>query len=361
MKFDIENWKLFELGKVLSITNGTGITKEEIALYEGDFPAVQSGESNNGILGYIDLNYCKEKGYAYSLTHCLTVARSGSAGFVSLQPIGCVVGDSAKILHVQDEKEENIYVLLFIQTLLMANRFKYDYGRKVSERKYAHEILALPVLHNNDGSIFIDKEKKYSNEGFYPDFGYMEKYIKNLNFQQVKTKIKSKHESLETNRWETKLLKSLYHIQMGNKLDKNKMSMDIPTVNFVSRISYNNGVDCKVDCIEGLNPFRAGLVTVALGGSYLGSSFVQLEPFYTAQNVSVLTPRYKEMNLLVNLFITRLIKKESESRYCAFGRELNAHINKDFTINIPVTEDGNPDFEYMENYMKLLPFSDKLR
>lgn len=360
MKLDIENWKQFELGKVLSITNGTGITKEEIVLYEGEFPAVQSGEANNGILGYIDLNYCIEKGYAYSRTPCLTVARSGSAGFVALQPTGCVVGDSAKILHVQDEKEENIYVLLFLQTLLTASRFKYDYGRKVSEKKYANEILFLPVLRNEDGSIFLDENKKYSEDGFYPDFEYMEKYIKSLNFQQTKTEIISEHISLSTDRWEAKLLKSLYHIQMGNKLDKNKMTMDAPAVNFVSRISYDNGVDCKVDYVEGLEPFRSGLVTVALGGSYLGSSFVQLEPFYTAQNVSVLTPLYEEMNLLVNLFITRLIKKESESRYCAFGRELNAHINKDFTINIPVTEDGKPDFEFMENYMRSLPFSDKV-
>lgn len=360
MNLDIENWKQFKLGKVLSIKNGSGITKAEISQYEGDFPAVQSGESNNGILGYIDLDYCKEMGYAYSLTPCLTVARSGSAGFVALQPTGCVVGDSAKILHVRDTKKENIYVLLFFQTLLTANRFKYDYGRKVSERKYASEIIELPVLHNKDGSVFIDKGKKYSDEGFYPDFEYMEKYIKSLNFQQTITRVKSIHKPLETNRWEPKLLKSLYHIQMGNKLDKNKMTMDAPSINFVSRISFDNGVDCKVDYIEGLEPFRDGLVTVALGGSYLGSSFVQLEPFYTAQNVSVLTPLYAEMDILVNLFITRLIKKESESRYCAFGRELNAHINKDFTINIPVDEDGEPDFEYMKNYMKSLPYSDKL-
>lgn len=68
MNLDIENWKQFKLGKVLSIKNGSGITKAEISQYEGDFPAVQSGESNNGILGYIDLDYCKEMGYAYSLT-----------------------------------------------------------------------------------------------------------------------------------------------------------------------------------------------------------------------------------------------------------------------------------------------------
>ena len=49
MKLDIEHWKQFKLGKVLSIKNGRGITKEEISQYEGDFPAVQSGESNNGV------------------------------------------------------------------------------------------------------------------------------------------------------------------------------------------------------------------------------------------------------------------------------------------------------------------------
>lgn len=63
MNLDIENWKQFKLGKVLSIKNGSGITKAEISQYEGDFPAVQSGESNNGILGYIDLDYCKEMPY----------------------------------------------------------------------------------------------------------------------------------------------------------------------------------------------------------------------------------------------------------------------------------------------------------
>ncbi len=361
MKLDITNWKQFKLGDVLSIINGIGITKDEISQNEGDFPAVQSGESNNGILGYINLEYCKEKGYKYSLTPCLTVARSGSAGFVALQPHGCVVGDSAKILHIKNTQDENIYTLLFLQTLLTANKFKYAYGRKVSEKKYANEILELPVLHNEDGSIFIDKKKTYSDDGFYPDFKYMESFIKKLNFQQTQTKIKSKHILLRTDKWESKLLKSLYNIQMGNKLDKNKMTMDCPSINFISRISFDNGVDCQIDYIEGLEPFKAGLITVALGGSYLGSSFVQFEPFYTAQNVAVLTPKYKEMNLFVNLFITRLIKKEAESKYCAFGRELNSHINKDFTINIPITVDKKPDFQFMEDYIKSLPFSDKLK
>ncbi len=37
-------------------------------------------------------------GYTYTEKPCLTVARSGSAGFVSFQINGCAVGDSANIL-----------------------------------------------------------------------------------------------------------------------------------------------------------------------------------------------------------------------------------------------------------------------
>ena len=81
---------------------GYGITKEEISENSGNFTVVQSGEENNGVLGKIDLSYCKAMNYIYSETPCLTVARSGSSGFVSYQDKGCVVGDSAKILLVKN-------------------------------------------------------------------------------------------------------------------------------------------------------------------------------------------------------------------------------------------------------------------
>ena len=114
--------------------------------------------------------------------------------------------------------------------------------------------------------------------------------------------------NLNTQRWKNFYLKNLYKIIMGNKFDKNKMTEDEPTVNFVSRISYNNGVDGKVDYVEGIEPFRAGLVTVALGGSYLGSCFVQEESFYTGQNVAVMEAVASEMTHDVNLFISGLVR-----------------------------------------------------
>ena len=158
---------------------------------------------------------------------------------------------------------------------------------------------------------------------------------------------------------------------MGNGFDKNKMTSENESVNFVSRVSYNNGVDIKVDLVDGVEPYPAGMLTVALGGSYLGSCFVQEEPFYTGQNVAVLSEKDEAMNHSVNIFITALVRYESKVKYYAFGRELNTHIGRDFTIELPIqyNADGTPfidvdkkysndgyvpDWQFMEDYIKSL-------
>lgn len=179
---NIDSWQEFFVSDIFEIYNGKFITKEEIDENPGDFRAVQSGEENNGILGKIDKQYCIDNGYIYTDEPCLTVARSGSAGYVSYQNFGCVVGDSAKILLLKDSSWRTPYIYLFFKTLLMANKFKYTYGRKVTEDKYLNEIIKLPVKLTKEGNIMIDTNKKYSAKGFVPDFEFMENYIKSLPY-----------------------------------------------------------------------------------------------------------------------------------------------------------------------------------
>lgn len=178
---DVEHWEEFSVGKIFTLLNGKGITKEEIECNLGDLPAIQSAEENNGVLGKISEAYCKKMKYTMTRKACLTVARTGSAGFVSYQGEGCVVGDSAKILLLEDDVA-NVYVYMFLQTMLTASRFKYDYGRKVTESKYLDDILKLPVQNDEYGNPIIDEEKKYSEKGYIPDWKFMEKYIKDLPY-----------------------------------------------------------------------------------------------------------------------------------------------------------------------------------
>lgn len=374
MNLNIKDWHLFQIGKIFIIENGKGITVEEIEDNSGDFNAVQSGEENNGVLGKIDLEYCKQMGYTYSLAPCLTVARTGSAGFVSFQRKGCVVGDSAKILLLKYQ-HPSTELYLFLQTLLLANRFKYDYGRKVKEKTYLQDWIALPMQLNPDKTPFVDSKHIFSDEGYVPDWEFMEKFIRSLHFKKLKTQNLSLSLSLDISKMRHFFLHKLCSITMGNKLDFNKMSFEEPSINFVGRSAFNNGVKTKVDYILNKTPYKAGCVTVALGGS-IGSTHIQTEDFYTSQNVSVLEFD-SEISVAVKLFISTMLMNECTYKYYPFGRELNKHIRTDFGFYLPIKFDNTgepvidlahrysdegyvPDWQFMENYIKSLPYGDKI-
>ena len=121
-----------------------------------------------------------------------------------------------------------------------------------------------------------------------------------------------------------KQLGKLFHIEYGNQFDLNKMDIeniqDGTTVNFVSRSGRNLGISAIVKKIPRVEPYFAGKITVALGGSIL-SSFVQPRDFYTGQNVMVLTPRV-EMTFQEKIYYCLCIKR-NDFRYSTFGREAN--------------------------------------
>jgi hypothetical protein len=130
----------------------------------------------------------------------------------------------------------------------------------------------------------------------------------------------------------------LFLVEYGNKLDMNKMSAsdrEFGTA-FVGRIGGLNGksgVAGFVEPVPGLQPYPAGLLTVALGGSRLLSTYVQQRPFYTAQNVAVLTPLDQDMPLLHRLYYAMCIRANA-FRYSAFGREANRTLSE---IELPTS------------------------
>ncbi len=364
-------WKSYRIDYVFEILNGKGITTQEISEHQGELAAVQSAESNNGVIGYIDEDYCLEKHYIFVKEPCLTVARTGSAGYVTFQEKGCCVGDSAKILRLKKRNQDK-EVFLFLKTILMMNKYRYTFARKVTADNYASEIIELPTDDNGEPDyIFMSKYIKKLNGSItnIPDYFLQEGYEKACwymdNIDQAAFEGKyagsaiNAKLNLNIEKWREFHLYDLFKIESGNKFDRSKMTTGAPTVNFVGRSSENNGVTAFVDEIEGVEPYKAGYLTVALGGEYIGSCFVQDYPFYTSQNVNVLIPNVN-IDIYAKLFISHLIRFESASNYKAFARELNSHIKTDFVIKLPATENEMPDFDFMSDYIKSLQFSASL-
>ena len=147
-------------------------------------------------------------------------------------------------------------------------------------------------------------------------------------------------------------LYDIFQIDMGTKLDKVKMQTDNPEVDFVGRANENQGVTAKVNRIDGIQPYKAGNFTLALGGA-LGSCFIQRNNFYTSQNVIVLTPK-EDISIEAKLYLSSVIFKESQLGYKAFLNELNPHIKTDFSIPLPITETGKPNWQFMGDYIKTI-------
>lgn len=119
-------------------------------------------------------------------------------------------------------------------------------------------------------------------------------------------------------------INEIFDIEYGNQFDFSKMEIETGQngINFISRGSTNNGFVSKVKPYLDTNPYPAGLITVTMGGSYLLASFVQPEPFYTAQNIKVLKPKV-EMSLRQKLFYCAAIQ-HNRFRYHSHSREANS-------------------------------------
>lgn len=335
-RIDTSKWKKFRVGDLFEIVSGKGITKKEITEHGGSLPAIQSGEERFGLMGYINEEYCIKKKYAISKGECLTVARSGSSGYVGYQAKKCVVGDSAKIL--EPKFESNTSCLLFIRALLMENKKKYAYKDKVTTENYEKDVILLPATSSGD-----------------PDWEYIEAYMRKYE-QQTNSSIKAlKHltethnpQSIDTSNWKEFSLSELFEIKLSEGDNKANLlgDGDIP---LISSGSFNNGVTKYINEGDGISKiFNENVITVDM----FGKAFYQDKPFYAVSHgrVNILEPRFTN-NKYIGLFIASIIDGCLYPKY-DFKTMCNQSQLQKEKIYLPATSSGEPDWNLMEQYMR---------
>lgn len=150
-------WKAFFLEDVVTISSGRDIYERE--RIEGDIPYITATASNNGI-GYFvaNTNETLETG-------CLSVNRNGSVGYCFYHPYKALYGNDTRKLKL---KKLNKYISLFISMSVTKQRDKYGYGYKMGTGRLKRQKILLP----------IDADE-------YPDWEYMENYMRNVESQQI--------------------------------------------------------------------------------------------------------------------------------------------------------------------------------
>ena len=337
-KIDTSEWKEFPIGGEEGLfTVSRPVARKQSDYEEGGVPFVASGAFNNGIQTYLkphDDNDIDEG-------QCITLSPVDGYAFYQENDFLGRGGAGSSIIILRNSNM-NKYNGMFIASVLRHTFSSWSYSNMGSKDVVNDSYISLPV--DIEGN---------------PDWDFMDKYIRNYEKKAkrcvaiLKEISETKKEKIDLNRFKRFHLydEGLFFIDSGTKLDKVRMSNNSPSINFIGRANANNGVTDFIDEIEGIRPYEAGLLTISLGGEYLGSCFVQDKPFYTSQNVNVLIPQ-SEMSYYCKKYIATMIFKEGRIHYKAFIDELNRHMKTDFTIPLPVKVDESIDWEYMDAYMR---------
>lgn len=136
------------------------------------------------------------------------------------------------------------------------------------------------------------------------------------------------------------------NIQRGKRLKKaDHISGIIP---YVSSTANNNGVDAYIEATKGTRVFE-NCISLANSGS-VGTAFY--EPFAFVASDHVTSLKRENTSQYVYLFLTAVLEQQKSN--FDFNREINDLRIKKMRIMLPVDDNDEPDYQFMEDYMKEL-------
>ena len=148
--------------------------------------------------------------------------------------------------------------------------------------------------------------------------------------------------------WKSFILSEIFDISSTNSgIDKNKIkNKDINGNNpYITRTDKNNGIDGFIT-EQDYELNNGNSITIGLDTQTV---FYQPHSFYTGQNIQILTNDY--LNKYNGLFLVNLLKIVLE-KFNWGGNGATLSRLKNSRIFIPINNEGEPDYEYMENFMK---------
>lgn len=334
-----ENWKWYYLKDLFRIDTGKDLIYSELT--SGEYPVIGHKAEDNGITTTtVYLNTHR----LYDHTKTISLADRGNF-YATVQSHDFYVGTRVKALVAKfNAKLEH---LLFLCVLINKEQYRFCYGRNCCDRIDAFKIK-LPVT--PEGST---------------DWQYMENFVKDRIIPQLPKKSqkiwlqkydikpeKQEKMKLKTDEWKWFEYSELFTISGSRTTSKEELeSYGEGEYPYVTTQAVNNGVENFYNyCTE-----KGGVLTV--DSAVLGFCSYQEKDFSASDHVEVLTPKFK-MNKYIALFLTTLINME-QYRY-SYGRKCSQIKLRKSRIKLPVTPTGEPDWQFMEDYIKSLPYSKNL-
>ncbi len=335
-----KEWKVFpafgENGLLHIATTSSSI--DGIKLKDGTtkrVPYITRSDANNGVARFVsDSNY----EFGSDDAGCITVGLDTQTAFY--QPHKFVTGQNIQVITGEQLNEATAQFLVTTLKEQMQAKFNWGGNGATLGRMKRLEVM-LPI--DDKGN---------------PDYAYMTLYstemrggmlmrYKNFVAGQLSQLEYKDIPALDEKEWKEFRIGELFEVSRPKA--RNKDDYDIGDIPFVASGAMNNGVmKCCKTC-EGEQLDAGNCITVS---PVDGSSFYQPMDFLGRGGAgsSILMLRNNGLNLFRGEFLARMIQQTC-SKY-NYGHMGNKDSIKRERVMLPVTDAGNPDYEYMEQYAK---------
>lgn len=303
------------LDKIFKINYGSDLELNKLDQTNGNIRFVSRTRKNNGVSAYVK----KFNDIPPNPANTISVALgSSSVLFAFLQEEPYYSGRDVAYLVPREKmtKQEMLYYC----TCITANRYKYNFGRQANKT-----ISALKVPKKEDIPNWV-------NRTHIQDLTHLDEPLIN-------------HKPLETMSYEVFGFDELFKFSEATVHDR------LNKVNLVSALTQNNGIKGTVET----NTYIDGnKITITSNGIYTGTAFYQDAPFVTQDSIAIKLLD-GELNKYIAMYLIGLFNNE-KFRF-NYGRKSGKIKIEQLKFRLPICAPNQPDWVYIENFIKSLPYS----
>ena len=326
-KIDTSKWMDFPISTLFDVVKGTRLTKADMR--DGETNFIGASAVNNGITAHISNDEHIHP------ANTITITYNGSVGEAFYQDRPFWASDDVNVLYPKFAM--NRYIAFFIIPVLKKAGQKYAFIDKWKKEDIEKDCISLPV-----------------DENHQPDFSYMESYMKNreiavsaslTKLQSAKRFSKSKNAEFES--WKKYKIKDIFpNIVKPTVYHTREVKEASTGIPYVVRSKFNNGIKYNVERpVENVNPAK-----VISFGAENATFFYQKAEWISGRDMYYIDTR--DISEYACLFITSCLQPIAEKYSYNYG--MFPDLLKEEKIKLPADKSGNPDYVYMENYMKII-------
>jgi len=321
--------KLSDLFKVYNGIATSGLDISPIKDEHYNIPFLRpSSRALNSIAGYISSNEIDDKYIFNSNSLYVSTNGQGSHSYSYVYPTDFSANSDIAVLI--PKKEMSLDEKLFYAAIITLNRYKFSYGRKPKGNRLKNLIV--------------------------PDKFTIAKKIQsvNNNLKDIKSpqKINSQTNNvLKHSEWKNFKL----NFKLGLPLHSKQLEPLEKGIPYVTRTTFNNGIEFHVNEDDISNNYinEGNCITIGAEGF---KAFYQPNKFITGNKINIFTSVH--LNKYNALFLCSILNKEIAQKF-NYGRGATKQRLNQLDVKLP-SKNKEPDWTFMENYIKSLPYSSSL-